>query len=69
LGIAEQQSLAEPSSAVNHDPPPQLVRVLTMARLGDSAGLEDDLDGLGDQLDPGEIQAILVAVDRAAPGS
>jgi hypothetical protein len=66
---AQYSLAAEPSAEVHHDPPPQLVRVLTMPRLGDSAGLEDDLDVLGGQLEPGEIQAILVAADRAAPGS
>jgi hypothetical protein len=69
LRIAEHQALAERPDEVHHHPPPQLVCGLTMARLGGSADIEDQLGVLADRLDPGEMQAFLVAADRAGPGS
>jgi hypothetical protein len=66
LGVSEEQVRLERPGEAHHDPPPQLIRVLTMARLGHSADVESGLGALAGQLEADEIQAIVVAADRAA---
>jgi hypothetical protein len=68
LALAEQQALAEQPGEAYRDPAPLLLCVLTMARLS-TADIEDKLGVLADRFDAGEIEAILVAADRAAAGS
>jgi hypothetical protein len=66
LGVSDKQVHRELPGGAHRHPSPQLIWVLTAARLGRSADVEGGLGALAEHLDADEFQAIVVAVDRAA---